>query len=53
MSIFRGHSNVAVIFDNSWMFEKMNPQRWDEQWFKYEHVTKPIPNFKEYSINTF
>jgi hypothetical protein len=53
MSISRGHSNVAVILDNFWMFGKMNPARFDEQWFKYEHDTKQIPNFKEYSINTF
>lgn len=53
MSIFRGRSNVAVIFDNVWMSKKMNPTRWQEQWERYKHATKPIPNFMEYSIDTF
>jgi hypothetical protein len=51
--LFCGRSNVTTIFDNFWMFGKMNPERFDEQWDKYTYIANPIPNFKEYSINTF
>lgn len=52
MNIFRGHSNVATILDNNWLHEKYNTFKNIEQHQKYKYVTKPIPNFKEYSINT-
>lgn len=50
MNIFRGHSSVRVIFDN---IQHISPMvRW-ERYDQYNYNIKPIPDFKEYSINTY
>ncbi len=53
MNIFRGRSKVRVIFDNDWMYEKYSSFKNIEQYQKYKYVTKPISDFKEYSIDTY
>lgn len=53
MSIFRGRSNARVFFDNSWMFSDQYPYKKYKQFDEYHHVTKPISDFKQYSIDTY
>lgn len=51
--IFRGRSNVVTIFDEHYYFNRDNPIRRAEQYIKYRRTVEPIPNLKEYFIDTF
>jgi len=46
MNIFRGHSNVRVIFDNIGYCKFF-------KYGQYKNITKPIRDFKQFSIDTF
>jgi hypothetical protein len=50
MNIFRGRSNARVIVDNVQLVSPMI--RW-QLYDEYKYATEPIPDFKEYSINTY